>query len=306
MNVPPCVPVVLTRLPAAEADAACCQTDEAVEVCGPGQAAAGPAPLLSAAGRQRCWNTLAFIYLALAVPWVVSSVLLHYFIEGIGDVQEKWCEVLPGLGKTPGRAISMGVHFLGGSVITLLGVWQVCPVSRRPRCIKWHRVCGRIYVVCAVVTALGGLAFTAQQGRLVGGWAMTQSFSLYGLLVMFSAVKAWLSARRGDIESHKRWALHTFALGIASFLYRVYTLLGMGLHLIPRAHFVSGGSELYQTAFMQVNAWAFYLPNLLVIEWLHRARESKFQKVLLDLLLLSLALGFLGVFISTARHFFFF
>lgn len=250
-----------------------------------------PPTILDGCRRQRCWYALACLYAFLAAGWVLHSVLYRYIVYGIVDVKDRWSAVLPYLGSTPGKAVCMGSHFMAGSVITLLGFWQVFPISRKPHFRYWHRVGGRIYVICSLITAIGGIGFILQQGRLVGGNEMTVSFSLYGVLVALCAVKTWTTIRRKDTAAHRRWALRAFSLGIASFLYRMYFLLAAGLHLLggpgdplgPDDHAAPGA--LYRTPFMRFDEWWFFLPNLFVVEWLIRARAGKLQSFLLDVFL---------------------
>eukprot|EP00928_Gymnodinium_smaydae_P077219 TRINITY_DN60451_c0_g1_i1.p1 TRINITY_DN60451_c0_g1~~TRINITY_DN60451_c0_g1_i1.p1 ORF type:complete len:137 (+),score=30.92 TRINITY_DN60451_c0_g1_i1:232-642(+) len=130
---------------------------------------------------------------------------------------------------------------------------------------------------------------------------MTAACALYGVLVLLSSLQAWRTARSGDIDAHKRWALRAFALGIASFLYRFWFLAGAGLGLLVPAR----GSAFYSTAFMQFDEWWFFLPNLVIVEWLVRAKVGKSQRLILDLFVagLALVLGGLPIALSVAgRH----
>eukprot|EP00931_Biecheleriopsis_adriatica_P052342 TRINITY_DN30435_c0_g1_i2.p1 TRINITY_DN30435_c0_g1~~TRINITY_DN30435_c0_g1_i2.p1 ORF type:complete len:306 (+),score=7.04 TRINITY_DN30435_c0_g1_i2:100-1017(+) len=263
--------------------------------------------LLDQTGRRRCWAVLAILYLIPATIWVLFGVLFMYFVYGVSDVHKRWATVLPNLGETTGRAACMGVHFVCGSIITLLGVWQVHPKSRTPRWLDWHRQGGRLYMISSVLAALGGLGFIMQQRILVGGLPMTMAFTLYGVSVLVTALKAWWAIRHGDVESHRRWALRTFSLGIASFLYRGYFLLAAGLRLIHESSETphpdpDGTVPFYMQPFMQIDEWWFFMPNLLFVEWLLRASSRKPQRALLDVFLGAAGIMLLGIPVVVIAH----
>ena len=106
-----------------------------------------------------------------AVVWIVTVIWLMYLgalLRG-KDLADAWGDVLPGLAATPLEAGAMGTHFLGGSLVMLLGLHQICPCSRRR--IRAHRWGGRAFVVCAVLASVGGLVFIGSKRTLVGGRA---------------------------------------------------------------------------------------------------------------------------------------
>lgn len=255
--------------------------------------------LLKNGRRGWAWYVVAALYLLTAVLWVQGNVVVQYFIIGDETIERRWSEVLPYLGSSPTRVLSMGLHFVCGSVITLLGVWQVSPLSRTSRTIAWHRWTGRLFVLCAVGTTIGGLGFIVQQRRLVGGYSMTASFAIYGLLVFGTSVQAWRTARQGDIDAHRRWAMRAFSMGVASFLYRFYYFLGQGFGVV-HAPDKTPYPPLFRTPFMRFDEWWFFVPNLLVVELLLRARDGKAQRLSLDLFLAMIAASFIYVMVSMA------
>lgn len=82
------------------------------------------------------------------------------------------------------------------------------------------------------MAAIGGLVFIIVKGT-VGGTVMDIGFSIYGLLMLISAIETYRHAAAGRIEKHRGWALRLYALAIGSWLYRMdygfWLLLSDGL-----------------------------------------------------------------------------
>jgi len=238
-------------------------------------------------GHQTPWMLMAGIYLVPATAWVMS-VWAMYFVEGLDDPAEKWNILLPNLGTTTMRVVCMGLHFVCGSVISLAGIWQVLPVSKRPEWLSSHRIVGRIYVICSVLTCIGGFGFIVQQRILAGGWTMSIAFTAYGCCVVTFALLAYRTARQKDIAAHRRWAIRSFSMGIASFVYRVMLTLGVRLRLsmpqdettsIPDASGVV--PFFHDDLYNQFIAWFFFVGSLCVVEWYLRASNSVLNQILL-------------------------
>jgi len=212
------------------------------------------------------WLVLAVAYIVPATLWVSLEVIDKYLIAGIDNPAEKWNDMLPYLGSTRARACCMGLHFLCGSVMTVGGLWQVMPISHRSEWRFTHRIMGRIFVVCAFLTAIGGVGFILQQQKLVGGYSMTMSFSLFGVTAVTCATLTFWYARQKDFAAHRRWAIRSFVLGIGSFEFRVLLYAG------------DGGDSLWYNQFI---AWFFFLGNLIFVEWYLRAQSTRLQQALL-------------------------
>ena len=210
--------------------------------------------------------------LALVVTVWVSAmlfgiyILAHYAGAVADEALPSWNAVLPRLYEptTPAATVAIGVHFLAGGVILVLGCVQLIPAVRA----RWpavHRGLGRVYVGAALLAGLGGLGFIAVKGT-VGGLVMNVGFGLYGVLVVGCAVQAYRYARARRIEQHRVWALRLFALAIGSWLYRME--YGFWLLLVGDL----GHTDDFHGPFDRVMAFFFYVPNLLVVEALLRGR----------------------------------
>ncbi|MEL7147316.1 MAG: DUF2306 domain-containing protein, partial [Bacteroidota bacterium] len=203
--------------------------------------------------------------LLVGVVWISALlfglyIFIFYFIGALkGDIS-LWNEGLSNLYREDGPSanIGIGAHFAAGSVILILGCIQLIS-SIRLKFPVLHRWLGRLYVMAAILTAVGGLTFIFTRGT-IGGLPMDIAFTGYGLLTFLSAVATIYYARSRDFSRHRAWAIRLYALAIGSWLYRMdygFWLLftgGWG----HNGHF-NGPFDIWMDFF-------FYLPNLLVAE----------------------------------------
>ena len=203
--------------------------------------------------------------LLVATVWISAVVfglyiLTFYALALFNGNLVQWNDVLPELydPNNQSATIGIGIHFMAGGVILMLGCIQL--MSRiRQRYLNFHRWVGRVYVVASILAALGGLAFIFLQGT-IGGWVMDIGFGLYGVLMFAAAIETIRHARAKRLEKHRAWALRLFALAIGSWLYRMdygfWITFTDGL----------GHTDDFHGAFDRVMAFFFYIPNLIVAE----------------------------------------
>lgn len=210
---------------------------------------------------------------ALVITVWVSVTLFGLYILAAyaGAVVDQdlpsWNAVLPRLyeSSTPAASVAIGLHFLAGGVILVLGCIQLIgPV--RARYPALHRALGRVYVSASLLAGVGGLGFILAKGT-VGGAVMDVGFGLYGILMVVCAGQTFRHARARRIEVHRAWALRLFALAIGSWLYRMD--YGFWLLLFGEV----GHTEQFRGPFDRFMAFFFFLPNLLVVEVFLRARR---------------------------------
>lgn len=252
-------------------------------------------------------NIVGGMYTFIAVVWCLVGVVGTYFIWGIQDPKERWGQSLPDLAGTPGKAISIGVHFVGGVYLTVMGVFQVSPWSRTPDRIHLHRLSGHIFTFMAVVTFVGGMGFLAQQRIMAGGLSMTISFGIYGMLVLVFTLMAWVKARQKDFESHRRWAIRAFVFGVGSITYRIMlgfcTMLGLidsglqgPLNGDPRL------SKYYTQTWVRIVEWGFWIGPVIWTEWYLNAPPTNLQKTTLAASLVIMGLGCVAFLIDFANE----
>ncbi|OIN56878.1 DUF2306 domain-containing protein [Arsenicibacter rosenii] len=233
--------------------------------------------------------------------WVSSAlfglyILAFYATALLQNDMQRWNGVLPRL-YTPGESTSngsMGLHFAAGGIILILGSIQLLD-SVRLRYPALHRWIGRFYVLACLSAAIGGLTFILLQGT-IGGTVMNIGFGLYGLLMGVAAVETFRHARAGRLETHRIWALRLYALAIGSWLYRMD--YGFWVMLTDAA----GHNQTFSGPFDQFMAFFFYVPNLLVVELLARARKPETSAALR--LTATLAILFATFFIGLGTYYF--
>mmetsp|Transcript_8934 Transcript_8934/g.21526 ORF Transcript_8934/g.21526 Transcript_8934/m.21526 type:complete len:237 (-) Transcript_8934:111-821(-) len=153
--------------------------------------------------------------------------------------------------------VFIGIHFVSGFFLQLILPLQILP-SIRNRAPAVHRYLGYLMVLLCISVSLGGLLYIGTVGT-VGGISMDVSFTIYGVLVGSFAVCTFIYGRRRNFEKHRDWATRLVSVAIGSALYRLYVLplmLGAGEILGPRASLL----------WLNVAAWLFYLPNLVIAE----------------------------------------
>jgi len=106
----------------------------------------------------------------------------------------------------------------------------------------------------------------------VGGLVMDVGFSFYGVLMFVAAVQTVRYAMARHLLNHQAWAWRLYALAIGSWLYR----MDYGLWLILTDWV--GHTEEFNGWFDHIMAFLFYIPNLLIVELMIRARSQESSK----------------------------
>jgi uncharacterized membrane protein len=137
----------------------------------------------------------------------------------------------------------------------ILGPWQFLGALRRRRPVV-HRWIGRTYVASCLLAGIAGfvLAFGARTGPI-----STAGFGILALLWLWTTTMGWLSARRRQFTSHRRWMLRSYALTFAAVTLRLY---------LPFAFILPTGYDVTYRAI----SFLCWVPNLVLIEiWIRRA-----------------------------------
>ena len=137
-------------------------------------------------------------------------------------------EHLPVMAAHPGVE---ALHRLGGALYMILGVLQFMPRlrARRPALHRWS---GRVFLALSVAAALSGvfmaLAFPYERGE-------GPPSIVFGGLMVFFAVQAYLHIRRGDVVGHREWVTRCFAVGLGIATIRLIAAVVLNTtHLVTR------------------------------------------------------------------------
>lgn len=162
-------------------------------------------------------------------------------------------------GDTSGNLL-FAAHVLLAGVVAFGGTMQLVP-QIRSRFIAVHRWNGRLFLLAAMTTSVGGfyLTWARRPSDLVGQLAI----SLDGVLIVAFGMLAWRAARSREIASHRRWAMRAFIAANGVWFMRLGFMAWIAIHRGP-------------VALKTFNLfWQFgsYLLPLLVLELYLRARE---------------------------------
>lgn len=133
----------------------------------------------------------------VAATWVSRAIFAIYIVAffcgaGLRGAADRWNESLPGLhnAAAPAATAAIGVHFLAGGVLLLLGPIPLISGLRR-HLPALHRWLGRTYVISATLAGVGGLGFILFAGT-IGGALMDVGFGGYGVLMVLCAATAFV------------------------------------------------------------------------------------------------------------------
>lgn len=234
--------------------------------------------------------------LLTAVVWTsgllfAGFTLFHYVKRAIiGEISTAWDSSDPGLYRKhhPAANATMLLHFLGGIVLMVLGPIQLIPAIRR-NYIDLHRITGRIYIVAALVAAIGATAFVVFYGTSRGDrWEDAGNIG-FGSLVILCACQSYRHVKyTHNIPLHKLWSWRLFAVVLGALLYRLYVVVYFAFVLFTPWQ---GNAFLYNALY-----FLFYLPNLLVVEVIWRRHQQQEQrKTVLETSLLLLCIVYVTV-----------
>lgn len=148
--------------------------------------------------------------------------------------------------------VALLVHIGGMVFAAILGPFQFLR-SYRDRYPRVHRVTGRAYLLGTLVGGLSGLYMAPYSAS---GVISDVGFALLAVGVLLTSANAYRHIRSGNVQSHREWMTRSYALILAAVTLRLYNpVLGVAL------------GEYIGYA---VVAWACWVPNLLVAEWMIR------------------------------------
>ena len=203
--------------------------------------------------RSAKWLVAALLLLS-AFPLVAGAFRLAQLAGG--------AEITPVNARFFASPLPVVVHIVSASVVAILGAFQFANGFRR-RWPTWHRVAGRLVVVCGLLVGLSALWMTLFYPWPAGDGALLYALRLlFGSAMVMSIVFGFTTIRRGNVTGHRAWMMRGYAIGLGAGT-QALTLLAGELILGPP-------SELSRALLMGA-AWVI---NLAVAEWIIRKRSA--------------------------------
>jgi uncharacterized membrane protein len=160
------------------------------------------------------------------------------------------------------HAVLTLIHIVPGLFFLLLGPLQFS-TKIRARHPEWHRLSGRIFVICGMLIGISALVMSFGMPA-IGGVNQAAATTLFGAFFLFALAKAFWHIRRREIVLHREWMIRAFAIGLAVSTIRpivgVFFATSRLSGLAPR--------EFFGIAF-----WIGFVLHLIAAEaWLHRTQ----------------------------------
>jgi uncharacterized membrane protein len=202
------------------------------------------------------WLVPAALMLLTAIPALGGVLGLVGFASGAALTPD----------NTQFHALPLPVvlHILSALPFCLLGAFQFAPGLRRSFP-GFHRLAGRLVVLCGLVAGLSGLWMTQfylfslqSQSTLLYGFRM-----LFGSAMVLSLVLGLIAILRRKVARHRAWMMRGYAIGQGAGTQALTALLWMlffGTLGEPTKDWLMGAS------------WVI---NLVVADWLIRRKQTK-------------------------------
>jgi uncharacterized membrane protein len=200
--------------------------------------------------------------------WLVPAALILLVIFPLTAGVFRLTQLAGGAQITPANArffaspLPVVLHIVNAGLYAILGAFQFAAGFRR-RWPIWHRVVGRILVVCGLLVGLSGLWMTIFYPGANGGSDLLYVLRLlFGSAMVVSIVISFAAIRRGNVARHRAWMMRGYAIGLGAGTQMLTQMAGAMLIAHP-----SGTS----TALLMGAGWVI---NLAVAEWAIRRQPG--------------------------------
>lgn len=112
------------------------------------------------------------------------------------------------------------VHIITGVITFFVGPWQFIPWIRR-KDINLHRLMGKTYVLCVLVSAPTGLIISFKTDLVLA----TAGTAVQCVLWFWFTWLAYQNIRAKRIAQHQRWMMRSYALVLAAPMLRIFIVL---------------------------------------------------------------------------------
>lgn len=214
---------------------------------------------MTAVARTPGIQLMGLVWLAVSALAIAVFAPLPYLLNPLPELAASGGEVATNYATRPGWVRTFFLlHVVGGGLALLLSPLQLS-ARLRTRAPRVHRVVGRV-VVAAI--AAGGVAGLVLAPMSLAGGVGTAGFGALALLWLGFTALGLRAIRSGDVVTHRRWMLRTFAMTYAAVTLRLWLVALVVLF---------DGDFLRAYVLVPFLCW---VPNLLVVELLLRRERS--------------------------------
>jgi uncharacterized membrane protein YozB (DUF420 family) len=199
--------------------------------------------------------------LLLGLLPVIAGAFRLEQLSGISDA-------MPANPRFSPMPLPVVLHILSATVLSVLGPLQFAAGFRR-RWPAWHRVAGRLLVVCGLLVGLTGVWMTLFYARPENsGDLLYVSRLVFGSAMVASVVLGFLAIVRRNVNRHRAWMTRGYAIGLGAATQMLTLMLG---------ELVAGRPTELNHDLLMTAGWVI---NLAFAEWIirnpagHRARAA--------------------------------
>jgi uncharacterized membrane protein len=213
----------------------------------------------TAAAHPRWWRSAGVAWLVLTSVAIAVNAPMPYLAGSLSELAARGSETATNYLIRPAWVqIAFYIHVVFGGLALLLSPIQLAG-RVRARVPRVHRMVGRVVLGSICIAGSAGLVLSTVD---LAGAVGTAGFGTLAVLWITFALLGLRAIRRGDVATHRRWMLRTFAMTCAAVTLRLWLLL-----LVP----VMGGD--FRAAYLIV-PFLCWVPNLAVAELILRRQRS--------------------------------
>ncbi|MBB6670075.1 DUF2306 domain-containing protein [Cohnella nanjingensis] len=196
---------------------------------------------------------VAALLLLSVIPLVAGVARLTSLAGG--------AEITPSNARFFASPLPVVAHILSASAYAVLGAFQFVHGFRRRRP-GWHRIAGKLLVLCGLLVGLSGLWMTLFYPRPDGTGELLYALRLlFGSAMVASILLGFARIRQGDVIRHRAWMMRGYAIGLGA---------GSQVLTLSAGELIVGPPSELSHALLMGAGWVM---NLAVAEWAIRKGE---------------------------------
>jgi uncharacterized membrane protein len=156
-----------------------------------------------------------------SAKWLIVGLLFLSFLPlvfGVFRITELagGAEIMPADARFSASPLPVVLHIVSASTYTLLGAFQFSSGLRHRRP-GWHRMAGRLLVLCGLLVGISALWMTLFYPFKTGTGELLYAFRLlFGSAMVLFMVRGFTTIRRGDVIRHRAWMTRGYAIGLGA------------------------------------------------------------------------------------------